>query len=183
MTYIFDVFTEPRDGSRLSGNVEYRDRDNYGFSQGPVFGLQLLMDAWREGGDFGAGAVSEATKAEFTELFEIFLGRQIRVDEEGYLLKEGSTEVRIPRVKAEDFHKGELGRSRGYSDGVHYVTLVPRPEEFARRTAEIIVSWEIEEDDSGSADFTLEVSDPRYLEHFSKSAYFQTAFTGHLPRR
>lgn len=32
-----------------------------------------------------------------------------------------------------------------------------------------------------SADFTLEASDPRYLEHFTKNTCFQTAFTGHLP--
>jgi hypothetical protein len=78
---------------------------------------------------------------------------------------------------------------RGFSDGTHYICLAPRSDEFARRTAEIIVSWEIREDDSTdldedegtSADFTLEVSDPRYLEHFTKNTYFQTAFTGHLP--
>ncbi|MGP4087847.1 hypothetical protein [Streptomyces sp. KR55] len=191
MTYIFDVFTEPRRGNVLTGSVQYRDPDNYGFSQGPAFGLQLIMDAWKEGGDFGAGPVSAATEAEFKELFELFLGPKARVDEKGYLLEEGSTQVRIPRVKAEEFYQGQLHPygGRGFSDGTHYIQLTPQPDEFARRTEEIIVSWEIREDDptdldedeGTSASFTLEVSDPRYLEHFAKNTYFQTAFTGHLP--
>ncbi|MGY5124312.1 hypothetical protein [Streptomyces nigrescens] len=191
MTYIFDVFTGARRGSTLTGSVQYRDPDNYGFSQGPVFGLQLIMDAWKEGGDFGAGPVSAATEAEFKELFELYLGPTVRVDEEGYLLEEGSTQVRIPRVKAKEFYQGQLDPhgGRGFSDGTHYICLAPRSHEFARRAEEIIVSWEIREDDSTdldedegtSADFTLEVSDPRYLEHFTKNTYFQTAFTGHLP--
>ena len=137
MTYIFNVFTDARRGATLTGNVQYRDRDNYGFSQGPVFGLQLIMDALEEG--FGAGPVSAATEAEFKELFELDSGR--------------------------------------------------KAAEFARRTAEIIVSWEIREDspadldqmEGASASFTLEVSDPRYLEHLNKNTSFQTVFTGHLP--
>ncbi|MGA4881246.1 hypothetical protein ACPCB8_33345, partial [Streptomyces lydicamycinicus] len=108
MTYIFDVFTGARRGTTLTGSVQYRDPDNYGFSQGPVFGLQLIMDAWKEGGDFGAGPVSAATEAEFQELFELYLGPTVRVDEEGYLLEEGSTQVRIPRVKAKEFYQGQL---------------------------------------------------------------------------
>ncbi|MEV0398505.1 hypothetical protein [Actinoallomurus sp. NPDC050550] len=67
--------------------------------------------------------------------------------------------------------------------------LAPQPTEFARRTAEIIVSFEISEDDSDEDDedwgastySSLEVSDPRYLEHLAQNAGFQTAFTGHLP--
>ncbi|WBB64122.1 hypothetical protein O7599_17080 [Streptomyces sp. WMMC500] len=193
MTMIFDVFTEAARGTTLSGTVQYRDPDNYGFSQGPAFGLQLIMAAWQEGGDFGAGPVSAQTEAEFEELFELYFGPKARVDEEGYLLEDGSTEVRIPRVKAEEVYKGRLDPygGRGFSDGVHYLSLTPEPGAFARRTEEIIVSWEIEEDkdnmdgiddeEGGSASFTLEVSDPRYLEHFTKNASFQTAFTGHLP--
>lgn len=191
MTMIFDVFTEATRGTTLSGTVQYRDPDNYGFDQGPAFGLQLIMDAWSQGGDFGAGPVSAATQAEFEELFELYSGSKARINKKGYLLKDGSTEVRIPRVKAEEFYKGRLDPygGRGFSDGVHYLSLIPEPGGFARRTEEIIVSWEIVEDDAGdldgdrgtSASFTLEVSDPRYLEHFAKNAFFQTAFTGHLP--
>ncbi|MGW1365060.1 hypothetical protein ACWCQP_47740 [Streptomyces chartreusis] len=180
MTYIFEVFTEARRGTTLTGTVRYLDPDNWGFDQGPTFGLQLIMDVWKEG--FGAGPVSSATEAEFEELFELYVGSTVRVDEEGYLLEEGSTQVRIPRVKAEEFYKGQLGGARGFSDGTHYICLAPRLDEFARRTEEIIVSWEIREDDSTdldedegtSADFTLEVSDPRYLEHFTENTWFQT---------
>lgn len=188
MTCIFSVFTDAADGTTLSGNVQYRDPDNYGFSQGPVFGLQLIMDAWEEGRDFGAGPVSAATESEFKELFEIYLGGEVRVDEEGYRLEGGSSNVCIPRVNVVERYSRFGGRSYR-SHGQHYVKLRPQPAEFARRTAEIIVSWEIREDDltdldegeGTSASFTLEVSDPRYLEHFTKNTYFQTASTGHLP--
>ncbi|MEO3766247.1 hypothetical protein [Streptomyces sp. B5E4] len=193
MTMIFDVFTEATRGTTLSGTVQYRDPDNYGFDQGPAFGLQLIMDAWSERGDFGAGSVSAETEAEFEELYELYFGPKARVDKDGYLLADGSTQVRIPRVKAEEFYKGRIDPygGRGFSDGVHYIDLTPEPGAFARRTEEIIVSWTIEEDEDDPADadepegtsafFTLEVSDPRYLEHFKKNAFFQTAFTGHLP--
>ncbi|MFF0725585.1 hypothetical protein [Streptomyces sp. NPDC004134] len=195
MTMIFDVFTEATRGTTLSGTVQYRDPDNYGFDQGPAFGLQLIMDAWGEGGDFGAGPVSAETEAEFKELFELYFGPKAWMDEDGYLLEDGSTEVRIPRVKAEEFYKDRIDPygGRGSSDGVRYICLTPEPGAFARRTQEIIVSWKIEEDDEDPADadpderegtsafFTLEVSDPRYLEHFAKNAFFQTTFTGHLP--
>ncbi|MEO3840213.1 MULTISPECIES: hypothetical protein [unclassified Streptomyces] len=98
-------------------------------------------------------------------------------------------------MKAEEFSKGRIDPygGRGFSEGVPSICLTPEPGAFARRTEEITVSWKIEEDDEDpagadtdepegtSAFFTLEVSDPRYLEHFAKNAFFQTAFTGHLP--
>lgn len=191
MTMIFDVFTEATRGTTLSGTVQYRDPDNYGFNQGPAFGLQLIMEGWTERGDFGPASVSPAMEAEFKELYELYFGPKARVDKEGYLLQDGSTEVRIPRVKATEFYKGRLDPygGRGFSDGVHYLDLRPEPGAFARRTEEIIVAWEIAEDDTyemeedggTAASFTLEVSDQRYLEHFRKNAFFQTTFTGHLP--
>lgn len=155
------------------------------------FGLQLIMDAWDRRGQSGAGPVSAATEAEFKELFELYLGREVNVDEEGYLLEDGSPNVRVPRVKAEDFYQGRLHPygGMGISDGVHYIQLAPQPAEFARRAGEIIVSFEISEADSAeddedrgpSARFSTEVSDPRYLEHLTKGMSFTTAFTGHLP--
>jgi hypothetical protein len=189
MTYIFDVFTGVRKGTTLTGSVQYRGPENYGFSRAPAFGLQLIMAAWKERGNFGIGPVSAATEAEFKELFELYLGRKVRVDKEGYLLEDGSSNVRLPRVKAEDFYKGRLAGASGYSDGTHYIVLAPESAEFARRTAEIIVSFEISEDDldesdedeGASAYFAVEVSDPRYLEHFTKRMFFPTAFTGLLP--
>lgn len=192
MTFIFEVFTEPREGNTLRGSVTYRDPANHGFGQGPVFGLQLVMDAWKMGGDFGAGPVSAETEVEFEELFELCLGGHVRVDADGYLLEENSSEVRLPRVTAEEFYGDKLDGDGGTSNGVHYRTLKPEVAEFERRTAEIIVAWRIKKDDAelddgtdefesgDSADFVLQVSHPRYLEHFEKSAYYQTAFTGHL---
>ncbi|WP_327129841.1 hypothetical protein [Streptomyces sp. NBC_01727] len=187
MTYIFSVFTDAADGTTLSGNVQYRDPDNYGFSQGPIFGLQLIMDAWEEGRHFSAGLVSAATESEFKELFDL-LGGEVRVDEDGYRLEDSSPNVCIPRVNVIERYN-QFGGQSYRSHGQHYVKLRPQPAEFARRTAEIIVSWEIREDDltnldadeGTSASFTLKVSDPRYLEHLTKNTYFQTTSTGHLP--
>ena len=151
MTVIFDVFTEPREGNTLRGVVTYRDSANYGFGQGPVFGLQLVMDAWERGGDFGAGPVSAETAAEFKDLFRLSFNSDYQ----------GNDPAEIKRRAAED------------------------NAELRRRTGEIIVSWKVEEYDDedgsgGSAHFTLDVSDPRYLEHFEKTAYFETAFSGLL---
>ncbi|MFI2369204.1 hypothetical protein [Streptomyces sp. NPDC018833] len=41
MTYVFDVFTDARDRTTLTGSVQYRDPAGYGVSQGPAFGRQL----------------------------------------------------------------------------------------------------------------------------------------------
>ncbi|WP_329236817.1 hypothetical protein OG417_32955 [Actinoallomurus sp. NBC_01490] len=191
MTDIFNVFIEACDGTTLTGLLQYRSPDGYGFSEAPEFGLQLIMDAWDRRSQSGAGSVSAATEAEFKELFELYLGREVNVDEEGYLLEDGSTNLRVPRVKAEEFYKGRLHPygGMGISNGIHFVQLAPQPAEFAQRTTEIIVSFEISEDDPAeddedkgpSARFTTEVSDPRYLEHLAKGTSFTTAFTGHLP--
>ncbi|MCG5216146.1 hypothetical protein [Streptosporangium sp. KLBMP 9127] len=56
--------------------------------------------------------------------------------------------------------------------------LVLRRAEFARRAAEIIVSFDLDEGEEGRRrfpGFTIEVSDPRYLDHFpeDQSRYFQ----------
>jgi hypothetical protein len=196
MTHIFDVCTDPRKGSTLTGMVRYRDPDNYGFSQGPVFGLQLIMDAWHEGGDFGAeaSALSAETAAEFEELFEMYLGRKIPIDAGGLLLEEDTLEPREPRVRVDDYYRGRLGSSSGIENGNRYVMLKPESDRFLARTREIIASFEIVEDEDeedldleddyregSAADFTIVVSDPRYLAHFSEAATFQTAFTGHMP--
>ncbi|MFI7636888.1 hypothetical protein [Nonomuraea sp. NPDC049400] len=113
------------------------------------------------------------------------------VDEAGHLLEDGSTNVRLPRVKTEEFYKDRLHPygGTGSSEGIRPIMLAPQTAEFVRRTAEIICSFEISEDDSNeydedegtSADITIELSDPRYREHLTKGTSFHTAFTGHLP--
>ncbi|MFB7215385.1 hypothetical protein [Streptomyces sp. NPDC056255] len=57
--------------------------------------------------------------------------------------------MRIPRVKAQEFHKGQLRPygSSGFTNDSHSIQLAPQPEKFASRTAQIIVSWKIREDD------------------------------------
>ncbi|MGW4794623.1 hypothetical protein ACWEPC_19660 [Nonomuraea sp. NPDC004297] len=126
MTLIYDVHTDPRRNSTLTGSVHYRDTDNYGFTEGPEFGLQIIVDAWQEHSHYGAASVSAPTEAEFKELYQLVLKRP----------------------------------------------------EFARRAAGIIVSFDLDEDEEDgrrSALFTIEVSDPRYLDHFAEAKYFQMA--------
>ncbi|MEU9116234.1 hypothetical protein AB0D04_31850 [Streptomyces sp. NPDC048483] len=47
--------------------------------------------------------------------------------------------------------------------------------------AEPVRARRLTDQEGQAAEFTGEVSDPRYLEHCTKGTYFQTVFTGHLP--
>lgn len=172
MTMMFEVFLDARDGNRLAGSVFARNDGGIDRRHLPEFGLQLLMDSRR-----ATGPLSPELEAEFDALLELFLGRKVRVDADGYLLEEG-----MPRVRASEFYQGNLSGSSGYDGENRYVVLKPEPAEFSRRTADIIVSFELTDDeDWPDADFELEVSDERYLAHLTTRTSFETAFTGCLP--
>lgn len=180
MTFIFDVMTWGREGTKVEGLLTSRLGHGIEFHRGPEFGLQLLMDTWFQG--YGAADIDKGTAEEFAECFELFLGKKAWVDEDGYLLDEDTREPVLPRVKAADHYAGRLDSSRGFADGYHYLVLQPRSDEFLERTGAIIASFGIDPDDDGeNAGFTIEVTDPRYLAHMEQNRYFQTAFTGHLP--
>ncbi|MFC4015125.1 hypothetical protein ACFOY2_48475 [Nonomuraea purpurea] len=222
MTMLFDVSLErctdpiPDAERTLGGNVEIINVDAAFFPTNIEFPLQLLMDAWwhmqTPYPPFAPGEGKELTRspvhAEYEELNELFAGRKVRVDKEGYLLEENTKEVRLPKVKATDFYRDELGRRRGegFDGESHYIMLAPKPAEFSRRAAEIITSFTVEDpvglpegrsiddlsqDELGElldaftmpcAYFTATVSDARYLEHIPTGGVtWSTAFSGAMP--
>ena len=179
MTFIFDVMTWGREGTRVEGRLTSR-LGGVDFHRGPEFGLQLLMDTWFQG--YGASEIDKATADEFAECFELFLGKKAWTDEEGHLLDADTKEPVLPKVKAAERYAGRLDSSSGFTDGYHYLVLQPRSDEFLERTAAVIASFDIDPDEDGeNADFAIVVTDVRYLAHMEQNRYFQTAFTGRLP--
>jgi hypothetical protein len=180
MTFIFDVMTWGREGTKVEGMLTSRLGYGIEFYRGPEFGLQLLMDTWFQG--YGASDIDKRTAEEFEECFELFLGKKVWTDEDGNLLDQDTKEPLRPKVRAADHYADRLDSASGFADGHHYLVLRPRSDEFLERTAAIIASFAIEGGEGGErADFTIEVTDPKYLAHMEKNRYFQTAFTGHLP--
>ncbi|MBV2362273.1 hypothetical protein [Streptomonospora nanhaiensis] len=180
MTMMFDVLLAKPVGKRIAGSVTSRSDGEIHRGYLREFGLQLLLDAWRDKW-VATGPLSAETEAEFTELWGLFFGRTVPVDSEGYVLDEGTGKAREPRVKPSEFY-GRRVLGGGMSNGVRYVTLESEPEEFARRAADIVVSFEITGDEYWpDASFEIEVSDARYLAHITSAEYFETAFTGGLP--
>lgn len=180
MTTIFEVLTWGREGTKVDGQLTSRLGYGVEFPRGAEFGLQLLMDAWFQG--FGTMAMGQDTAKEFEECFELFLGKQVWTDEEGYLLDGATKELVQPKVKAAEHYADRLDGSSGRSGGYDYLVLKPRGEEFLRRATAIVASFTIEsEPGSEKARFTIEAADPRYVAHMEKHLYFQTAFTGRLP--
>ena len=179
MTFIFDVMTWGREGTKVDGELTSRLGYGIEFYRGPEFGLQLLMDTWFQG--FGASDIAKATAGEFAECFELIMGKQAWTDEDGYLLDADTKERLRPKVKAVERYAGQIDSLGGISNGHRFLVLKPRIDEFLRRTAAIIASFDIKGDEDGErADFTIEVNDPKYLAHMERNRYFQTAFTGHL---
>ncbi|THV37635.1 hypothetical protein [Glycomyces buryatensis] len=179
MTYIFNVTMREREGTKVEGLLSYRG-EGYGFYSGPEWGPKLLMDAW----SWGVGdndKLPAKTIADFEALFALFMGEQIWVDDQGYLLDQDTKEPLSQRIQAADRHKDELGSSSGFDNGYHYVMLKPRSDEFRRRTGEIIKSFTLSTDDDKQADFIIEVYDPRHLAHLDRNVDFKTTFSGLLP--
>ena len=175
MTSMFEVMTWGREGTKVEGQMTSR-RGGVDFPRGAEFGLQLLMDAWFQG--FGAMALDKDTAGAFEECFELFLGKQIRVDADGYVLDAATNRPVEPRVKAAEHYAGRLEGSRGSAGGYDYLVLKPSGDEFRHRAAAIIASFAITGADGGKAQFTIEAADPKYVAHMDKHLCFQTAFTG-----
>ncbi|WP_460395550.1 hypothetical protein [Actinophytocola sediminis] len=181
MAHLFDIYTDACDSAVLTGTLQILNDYHTVFPRGPEFALQLIADAWWSAGESGAGPVSAATEAEFAELQEFCLGRKVHIDENGYLLAEDSTKLRMPSVKAEEFYRDELDpyyAGPGTDEKGKYILLATRPAEFTRRTSEIIVSYQLSNVEWPDAEFTIEVSDARYLEHLAGNVSFKTAFNG-----
>lgn len=126
MTTIFAVSFDSVEGSTLRGRVHIVNPDVPYVPEETVFPLSLLVDAWwhldngywhderdderggrcpftkEQGKDITAGM---RLKDGFPKLFELILGKEIRVTEDGYLLADDGKTVLEPRRKAEDVYK------------------------------------------------------------------------------
>ncbi|MEV0373349.1 hypothetical protein AB0I10_26640 [Streptomyces sp. NPDC050636] len=164
MTTIFTVSVDSVEGSTLRGRVHIVNPDVPSVPQETVFPLSLLADAWwnldngflhneddeddeggerypfteEQGKDIVAGM---RLKDEFSKLFDIILGKRIRVTKDGYLLADDGKTVLEPRRKAKDGY--ELDGGSGYDGTSHYVMTPGNAEEFSQRAADIVTSYDI----------------------------------------
>ncbi|WP_431775879.1 hypothetical protein [Streptomyces cucumeris] len=163
MTSIFTVSVDSVEGSTLRGRVHVINPDVPSVPQGAVFPVSLLVDAWwhldngflhneddeEHGGerypftDEQGQAITAGMrlKDEFGKLYELILGKQIRVTKDGYLLADDGESVLEPRRKAKDVYK--LGGGSGYDGISHYAMTPGNAGEFSRCAAGIVNSYEI----------------------------------------
>ncbi|MCX5444038.1 hypothetical protein [Streptomyces nigrescens] len=163
MTSIFTVSIDSVEGSTLRGRVHIINPDVPSVPRKSVFPLSLLVDAWwhldrgflhdeddeEEGGDrypFTADQGNDITasmrlKDEFSKLYELILGKHIRVTEDGYLLADDGKTVLEPRCKAKDVYQLDSGRGH---DGIsHFVMTSGNAEEFSQGAADIVTRYDI----------------------------------------
>ncbi|WP_414504072.1 hypothetical protein [Streptomyces sp. NEAU-L66] len=163
MTSIFTVSIDSVEGSTLRGRVHIINPDVPSVPRKSVFPLSLLVDAWwhldrgflhdeddeEEGGDrypFTADQGNDITasmrlKDEFSKLYELILGKHIRVTEDGYLLADDGKTVLEPRRKAKDVYQLDSGRGH---DGIsHFVMTSGNAEEFSQGADGIVTRYDI----------------------------------------
>lgn len=158
MTTIFTVSIDSVEGPALRGRVHIVNPDVPYVPEEAEFPLSLLADAWwmldngylrnenREAGERypfteqQGKAIAEGLRLrdELRHIFELILGKEIRVTEDGYLLADDGKTVLEPRRKAEDVYELSGGSRPGYS-----VFTAGDAEELARRAAEIVTSYDI----------------------------------------
>ncbi|MEO3826248.1 hypothetical protein [Actinomadura sp. B10D3] len=226
MTSIFTVSVDSVEGSTFRGRVHVINPDVPYVSQETVFPLSLLVDAWwkldngywrnddHEGGERNPFTEEQGKdiiagmrlKDEFPDLFELILGKEIRVTEDGYLFAEDGKTILEPRRKAEDVYKLSGGSRPGYSVFTH-----GDAEVFSQRAADIVTSYDISpyrnaphlgqaaaledpeeldvwdglelgEDHSFTeipyVEIVVTVSDAGYLEHMAAGMRWDTTMTG-----
>ncbi|QKW08666.1 hypothetical protein HUT18_22095 [Streptomyces sp. NA04227] len=172
MTTIFTVSVDSIEGPTLRGRVHLINPDVPLAPKEPVFPLSLLVDVWwhldngflrdeddenseelarnedhgwdrnpwseQQGKDAVAGM---RRRSEYARLYELVLGRTVRVTKDGYLLTEDGSSVLEPRRKAADVY--ELSGGSGYDGVSHYVMTPGNAEEFSRRAADIVASYDV----------------------------------------
>lgn len=158
MTTIFTVSVDSVEGPTLRGRVHIVNPDVPYVPDETAFPLSLLADVWRsldegylrnrdredgerypftveQGKDIVAGM---RLRNELENLFELILGREIRVTEDGYLLAEDGETVLEPRRKAADVYRLSAGSRPGYS-----VFTSGDAVEFEQRAADIVTSYDV----------------------------------------
>ncbi|WP_173092171.1 hypothetical protein [Actinomadura verrucosospora] len=164
MTSIFTVSVDSVEGSTLRGRVHVINPDVPSVPLESVFPLSLLVDAWwhldngflcnEDSSEGGGGERYPFTKEqgkeitsgmrlkdEFRKLYELILGKTIRVGKDGYLLADDGKTVLEPRRKAKDVY--ELSGGSGYDGVSHYVMTPGNAEEFFQRAADIVTSYDL----------------------------------------
>lgn len=164
MTDLFAVSIDSVDGCTLRGRVHIINPDAPFVPQEASFPLILLVDAWwlldegyladgygmpdREdryplSPERGKEIVDGMRlKDEFRELFDALLGKKVRVSEDGCLLADDGKTVLTPRRTAKAVYGEQLTGGGGHDQISRYVMTERTPEEFYRRTAEIVTSYE-----------------------------------------
>ncbi|MEU7314358.1 hypothetical protein [Streptomyces sp. NPDC007083] len=163
MTTIFTVSVDSIEGATLRGRVHIVNPDVPFVPEETVFPLSLLVDAWwnldhgfllneddeesggdrypfteEQGKDIAAGM---RLNDEFSKLYELVLGKRIRVTEDGYLLADDGKTVLEPRRKAEEAY--ELDGSSGHDGVSHYVMSPGNEEKFSQCAADVVTSYDI----------------------------------------
>lgn len=165
MTDIFTVSIGAVEGAALRGRVHLINSDVPFVSHEPTFPLTLLVDAWHllsngylrdgdgmpshrdrcplsteRGKEIVAGM---RLKNEFAELYDLLMGKKIRVDEAGYLLADDAKTVLRPRRRAARVYQLRDGSEEGRDELSRYVVGKSDPAEFSRRAAQIVTSYEV----------------------------------------
>jgi hypothetical protein len=164
MTTIFTVSVDAVEDRTLRGRVHVVNPDVPTVPREAVFPLSLLAELWRfldkgflqdeledddDGGDrcpfdIERGKAIAATmrrRDDYAAIFELVLGKTVRVTEDGYLLSDDGKTVLEPKRRASDVYVLDSGR--GY-DGVSHFVMTPGDEAaFGRRAAEIVTGYEI----------------------------------------
>jgi len=162
MTTIFTVSIDSIEGPTLRGKVHIVNPDVPYVPEESVFPLSLLAEVWafladgylrdeddeERGGDRYPFTEEQGTdiatgmrlKGELAKVFDLVLGRKVRVTADGYLLADDGVTVLKPRRKAEDVHV--LDGGSGFDGVSRYVTTHGDEEEFERLAGEIVTAYE-----------------------------------------
>ncbi|MDX3224351.1 hypothetical protein [Streptomyces sp. ME19-01-6] len=141
MTDVFAVSIDAVEGCTLRGRVHLINPDVPSVPKEAAFPLALLVEAWppEHGAESAAG---RRLNDEFGELFDAIVGKKIRVTDDGYLLADDGKTVLTPRRTAKAVYGRQLSGG-GHDHISRYVRTQSDPEEFYRRAAEIVTSYEV----------------------------------------
>ncbi|MFG3340801.1 hypothetical protein [Glycomyces sp. NPDC048151] len=164
MTTLYTVSVDAVEDRTLRGRVHLVNSDAPLVPRAAVFPLALLADLWwnldrgylhdeAEEDEYGGDrcpfdrergqAIASAMRlgAEYARIFDLILGKTVRVTEDGYLLADDGRTVLEPKRRAADVYELSSGRGR---DGVSHFVMTPGDEAgFARAAAAIVTGYEI----------------------------------------
>jgi hypothetical protein len=162
VTAIFTVSIDAVEDTTFRGRVHLVNSDVPRVPREPEFPLSLLADLWwsldhgslhdeedDEDGDRcpfdeerGKAIVSDMRYGtELSQIFDLILGRKIRVTEDGYLLADDGRTVLEPKRRAADIYQLDGGNG---SDGISRFVMTPGDQTaFTRRAAAVVTGYEV----------------------------------------